>query len=285
MKLTNKLRLPEPIFQALQPENRYREGAFSVTQLINSPRITQLTVRHWDELEQDVSDRIWLLLGLGVHAHLEKMGVGDSEKLLEARIENWAITGHPDLYQDGVLSDYKVTSAWSIVYGVRPSWEAQLNMYAYLCQANGVDAWSLQIVAFLRDWNYSRMKESASYPRTNVVVLPITAWTHEYTDNYARVRLGLHAGAVELPDDQLPFCTAEERWEKDTKWAVKKQGNKRAKRVLDDEEEAYKMAARANDLYVECRPGKSVRCERYCMVSEFCNQWKEMQDGCAENTW
>jgi len=62
MRILNKYNLPEPLVKAVTWDNKPRKG-FSVTDLIQPPRITQLTRRHFDEIEVDASERIWVLLG------------------------------------------------------------------------------------------------------------------------------------------------------------------------------------------------------------------------------
>jgi len=66
MIITNKHNLPEPLYRAIARDVQPREG-FSITDLIQPPRMTQLSRRHWDEIEEDASDRIWLVLGSSVH--------------------------------------------------------------------------------------------------------------------------------------------------------------------------------------------------------------------------
>ena len=72
MKLTNHFNLPDTFFQAVLNDKYSRGDAqYSATDLIRPPRITILSRRYWDEIEEDVSERIWALLGKAVHAILE----------------------------------------------------------------------------------------------------------------------------------------------------------------------------------------------------------------------
>jgi len=58
MRITNKYGLPEAIVNAVQ-QRKASDGRISVTSLIDSPQIRQLVLDHWDELEDDASDRLW----------------------------------------------------------------------------------------------------------------------------------------------------------------------------------------------------------------------------------
>ena len=53
-----------------------------------------------------------------------------------------------------------------------------------------------------------------------------------------------------------------------------KPGRKSALSVHDTEADAWK--AMKDGLTVEKRPGKSVRCESYCPVSDFCSFYKSL---------
>ena len=156
MKLTNKYNLPDTFVNALQlfPP---RANGYSVTELITPPRIVILTRRHWGELEEDVSDRIWLLLGNATHYVLERGVTPEmiAEEKLKALICGTMIRGKADLWHKRKLSDYKVTSVWSAIYNPegKPEWEAQLNIYRLLCSLNGKETDALEVVAILRDWN------------------------------------------------------------------------------------------------------------------------------------
>ena len=75
--------------------------------------------------------------------------------------------------------------------------------------------------------------------------------------------------------DVLPECTPEETWSRGAKWAVKASPNSvRAKKVFDSEDEAIAMASTTANWIVEHRPSQPLRCQKYCEVSKFCDQFK-----------
>jgi hypothetical protein len=64
-------------------------------------------------------------------------------------------------------------------------------------------------------------------------------------------------------------------WEKPTTYAVKKVGNKRATNVFNTKEEAdVKMEDLGKGYEVEIRKGERTRCESYCLVNNWCNQYQ-----------
>jgi hypothetical protein len=193
----------------------------------------------------------------------------------------WVVSGKADLISpDGVLDDYKFTSVWSVAYA-KLEWEQQLNLYNLLYGLHGLKAKAARIIAVLRDWSKAKAVRESDYPQVGVVVRDIPLWNTYDQINFTLERVKLHQDAEKLADDDLPECTPEERWAKDPTWAVIKKGNKRAKRVFKTEHEADGLIMELGAAYVrEFRPGaQTVRCESYCAVKDFCNQYKRIANG------
>ncbi len=285
MKLTNKFGLPKAIVRAVTFYPHEKRGDISVTQLVGPPRIHQLRIRHPDEITEDVSDRLWALLGSTVHYFLHAARVDDAlqEETMVWLVGDVKLFGTPDYFEDERISDWKITSVWAILDGVKPEWEAQLNLYKGLYRHYGFDVSDLEICALLRDWSKGRARQGGDYPPVAFRRLPVTLWSKERLLHYAEKRAGLHQRCFVLPDSLLPLCTSEERWERPTKWAVRKLGNKRATKLCDTEKEADQfidgLLAKARtakvSYLVEQRPGECVRCEGYCNVSHLCDWWKK----------
>ena len=288
MNWTNVHNLPAPLVSAILNDPYDRQGDISITGLIRSPRQRILEKRHDAEIAQDVSDRLWSLLGQSVHAILERADTTNhlSEERLGAELHGWKITGKPDLLTpEMIIQDYKVTSVYSFLLGEKREWEEQLNLYAWLYRQHGFNAVGLQIVAILRDWMANRAAHEPDYPQAGFIVRPVPLWSVEEQEAEIGVRVRVHQTAERVPDDVLPDCTAEERWQREDSWAVKKKGNKRAYRVFNNGDDAVKLAADMKDTVVEYRPGESIKCLRYCVAAPFCSQFKAMErqwEGCEE---
>jgi len=283
MKVTNLYNLPEPLVKAVSYDIHPRSG-FSVTDLIQSPRITQLMRRHWDEIEVDVSERIWALLGSSIHVVLEKGELPNSlkEHPLKAKVNGTDIAGRPDLWYEGVLTDWKITSVWNIIFEPdgRKEYHAQLNIYKWLYEINGLDCNSLEICAILRDWQQSKVVDH-DYPKIPVVVIPIPIWDKATAEKYIFERVKLHTEAKDLPDDELPPCSDEEMWAKPTKYALMHENKKSAVALFNTEDEAQDRLSRiieGRGYYIQERPGKRARCEGYCDVNSFCSQFREYKE-------
>ena len=278
MKITNKYGLPQPLVTAVTGQKHDTEGAdFSVTELILPPRIAALRNKHEDEIEEDASDRIWALMGSMGHEVLRKASQGGIvEQRCSIEFGGWKISGQMDYaVPDLSLLDYKFVSLWAIKDGVKPEWEQQLNVYKYMADQYGVTVNKLDIVAILRDWSKPEASRNPELPQSQVVVLPVRIWAKEAVEFFLRQRIEAH---VKARKGELPNCTPEEMWERPERFAVMKKGNKRATRVLDDKLEAGKFIASQpspNQFEIEVRPAERPRCELYCSVSAFCEQFKQ----------
>ena len=296
MKITNKSNLPKVIELAVINDPYDSSGSnISTTRLIAPPRIRVLEMRNWDLIEDDVSNRIFSLLGQSVHHILErsKLKVDLAERRLfykDDKITNgWTLSGQFDLLsRQGDLTDFKVTSAWAALDALtngKDEWENQLNVLDFLCRKNQrtltrykkeVKVKSLNIMAILRDWSKLKVMQSDNYPRKQVVMIPIRRWSEEEQENYVQARIKLHQDAEK--SDQLPLCTAKERWRKEDSYALMLDNRKTAKRVLPTREEMDKYMT--EHKYVEgqgCRvvfrAGEDIRCQHYCSVNQFCSHF------------
>lgn len=290
MKITNNHNIPGAIYDVIAGKNyditKTSTDSISVTTLIDSPRIAQLKRRHWAEIEEDASDRLWALLGDAVHAVLEKAKRPDAlmEESLSVEIDGMKLRGRVDMYENGIVKDYKITSVWSFILNgknsVKVEWERQLNAYAYLYRKSGFDVKGLEINAILRDWKDRDAKDNADYPKIPFISVKIPLWTLEQQEHYLSSRICAHKSAQTEDASRLPLCTAEERWQKPDKWAIYKNSNVRALRVFDKEDDAIDYATSyAHDnpkerIRIEKRPGEDTRCLNYCNVRRFCDHYK-----------
>ncbi len=284
MRITNHTKLPEPVYQALTHSDYSRGNSNrSVTQLIDSPRVRILKAEHDALIEEDASDMVWSVLGTAVHNMFEQHQPDGHivEERLFAEIDNWIISGAIDLQrseEDGTVTilDYKCTSVWSVIYG-KKEWDKQLNFYAWLVEQNqDVEVSALSIVAVLRDWQRNRSGEK-NYPQAPIVIVDIPLWSQQDRDSYVRDRVRLHDEAefFRLTGEPLPLCSDDERWKKPDTFAVKKDGNKRALRVLDSMQQAEEYMGDKEGLAIEVREGRYTRCEdNWCRVAEWCDQWR-----------
>ena len=292
MTISNRHGLPQVLVN-LAMRDSYSRGAarISVTELIGSPRIRILKHRHSGEIVSDVSDMLWSLVGRALHKVVEDGADGEhiAEERLFADVNGWKISGGIDLQSpkrgknDEIVSsdlvDWKLTSVWSVMNPKR-DWERQLNSYAYLVQqAKGWDVTGLSIIAVLRDWNRREASRRPEYPQAPVQVIEQPLWSEAQREEYVRNRVLIHQDADRRQQwgEDLPDCSAEDRWMRPTMWAVMKEGRKSALRVFDSETDARAYSLAQAGSFVQERPGENVRCENHCPVSEWCGQFARIK--------
>jgi hypothetical protein len=288
LKITNKHGVPETLV-SLANKQYYSKGKanYSVTEIISPPRIQRLRMRHNDEMEQDVADMLWQLLGSALHVVAERGEHPDyiTEERLNASVDGVILSGAIDIQkvtpQGIIITDYKFTSAWALRQD-KFEWEAQQNIYAWLVnKVKEKPVVGVQICALIRDWSRREASVKADYPQAPIQVIDLPQWDLERTEAYIKERITLHMDSKVQDDwgEDLPLCSAEERWVRGDAWAVMREGKKRASKVCETEEEAKEVMVSIPEKekpYIEKRAGEAIRCTGdFCGVSKWCNQYQE----------
>lgn len=213
------------------------------------------------------------------------------EVSLQYECNGWVLSGTLDLYDkiEKCLYDYKVCSVWMYIYpDMRKKWKQQLNCYALFLKEKGIPVEDIKVVAIFRDWNRRKAMSEADYPKRNCLTIQVGLYPEETMKQWIEHRIKLHQKALE---GGPPLCTGEERWATAKMYAVLQKGGKRAlANSKTESEEVAKKFIRDNqrkydkELYVRETSSLNRRCEEYCMVSEFCDQWKSIQqEGVVNN--
>jgi hypothetical protein len=268
----------------------------------------RLTALHRDELPpEEPGIDTWKLLGTAVHAAMEqaaeslktRLAIREIDErdfraplLVEHRTETtvnvdgipWTLSGQLDLLEaDGILWDWKVTSAWSVSDGRqgKGEWASQLNVLRWLLERSGAvprgTVRGLGVWAILRDWSATQARRDEGYPDNQEVAVPLPIWSESDVDDYILTRLRAHEAARA----SLPLCTPAERWAKGGGYAVLRSAKSvRAERIFDRREDAerYRDEILSGKGLIEERSGTSVRCGRFCRVSSFCEQFKKEKE-------
>jgi len=293
--ITNNKGFPLALVKAVENDS-YSKGRAdrSVTGLLAPPRQAALKDIHEDVLTEDVSERTFALYGQLVHLLLERSGEQDRNALTEERMftemMGWTISGQTDTItlteeENWVVSDYKFVTSYKFKRNysgelVMPAeYEQQLNMYAHLLRENGFKVDGLKIVAIYRDWSKMEAKRDRNYPQLGAETHDVKLWSEEDAKAFMEERVRLHQDA----ETSLPYCNDEERWAKPDKYALMPNANSaRARKLFDSRVDAFAWAQDpANKVkagwVIDHRVGVNTRCENYCLVSEYCDQFKVIQ--------
>lgn len=239
MIITNKLGLPKLIEDFLMAD--FYDGAgdsISCTSLLKPTQELVLSKRYEDKIESDISERLWSVLGSGVHAVLEKVKSDVEIERLYATVEGQKISGKFDVIRDGSIWDYKCTSAWTIKSGSSADkWGEQLSIYRYLWWINKKEKLNPTgyIIAICRDWHESNVKEGSNYPKAPFVQIDVPLMSIKETEKFIAIKIKEYKENEKLPDGMLKPCTNEEMWYQEKK-----------------------------DVYMKC--------DKYCSARQFCQQ-------------
>ena len=270
--LTNVHNLPAAIVAAVQADPYVGGGDISTTKLIDAPQIRVLGGKHKDEITVDVSERVFALMGQAVHTVLERAGLKEEgvivEQRLFAEVNGWQVSGQVDRMHiaDGTLSDFKMTTVYK-QHG-SDGWTRQLNVLRWLAHKNGHQIDTLEVCAIFRDWRKTEAQRNPDYPQAAMQTISVPVWSLEDTEEYITERVYLHQAASR--GEEVP-CTDEDRWFSGNAYALMKHGAKRATKVSSIRSD-FDLAD-PSEYTVETRAGEYKRCQHYCDVRAFCQQW------------
>lgn len=247
MKITNQFGAPQLIYEFLKQDFYDHEEAkdtLSITTLIKPIQQIILTERYWDEIEVDCQHLFWSVLGSGVHAVLDKVDCKNLKPVerLFTEIEGAKVSGKFDVIRGKKLSDYKVTSAWSLVYGGKfDDWIAQLSGYRWLyAESKKIMLEPVgSIIAIFRDWRLNDTSKEG-YPKFPLLELDMKLWKLEDTKKFYGDKVKEVLKYRKTKDKFLPPCTDEETW-------------------------------------LNKKSGIRQNCENYCYARAFCQQKKRQE--------
>lgn len=277
MKITNQLNLPEPIVAAICNDSYTKGDAdISVTEMLAPPQQVRLLREYQNDLVEDASDRIWALLGQAVHSIIERATKGANlltEVTIYTTVLDWKIKGTVDhvTIDENAQADFKVTTVYKLRDGIPIEWIQQANIYRYILVSDyGFQIDKLSVIAILRDWSKLEARRNpGNYPDAQVVRVELPVWTLDETRAFMEARIREHQEATARP------CTDEERWLKETRWAVRRKTAVKAAKVFATLAEAEQdLAQRGKDYVIDQRPGEATRCLSYCAAAPWCAQWK-----------
>ena len=201
-----------------------------------------------------------------------------TEQTITIKVGDMVLSGTFDRYikSSKTLQDYKVASVYSYIYPEsRKKYEEQANIYAHMLRQNGYQVDKAELIFFFRDWNAMDAKRIGDYPKQQIMAIEVSLGPDNLIKQHIEQRMELHRQA-DLGN--VIECNGKERWASADKYAITTEGRKKAIRVFDSKEMAnsYLIGEGHNytGAYIEHRPGRNKRCEKFCPVREVCPQLK-----------
>ena len=285
-------------------------GDYSVTEIIDPPRLVRLKKRYGSEVIQPLSSVIASMMGTAMHEYFEKYlkkwvfktgysGYTFEEQLnvamdvctkftedSDAKIVTRNLSGRYDIRDNLDLIDIKTCKVWKKVFDPElKEWTEQQNCYNYLLkEARNIELNRLLIVAIYKDWQEGQSLRSSTYPQTQIEEYELPMWPYEVTKEFIETKLAGHIAVEDTPDEELPACTREERWERfngghQVEYAIMKsaKSTRAMKLIKTNLEDAFaaaqSMKGITKESFIEVRYAQRTRCENWCSVNMYCNDY------------
>jgi hypothetical protein len=190
-------------------------------------------------------------------------------------INGWTVGGKFDIVTEGIVQDFKSTSAYTWVYGGRDDEHAlQGSLYRWL-NPDLITEDFIQINYIFTDWQKSQARSSPKYPQRRVEAKEIPLLDITETERWVTDRLNLIERYADAPEHELPECTAEELWMSDPKYkfyANAANTTGRSTKNFDSLADAKAFqASKGGKGAILTVPGEPKRCG-YCEAFDVCTQ-------------
>lgn len=130
--------------------------------------------------------------------------------------EKWTIGGKFDFVGEGIVQDFKTTSAWSWIKSDKDAnYQLQMSLYRWLDAGRSLrrikeDYGRINFV--FTDWSKMQLQTVPGYPDTRIKHKDIPLMSLEDTDRWVKEKLALVRRHWNTPESELPECTDEELW-------------------------------------------------------------------------
>jgi hypothetical protein len=264
----------------------------SVTELMKSPREVHLKNRYRPKVAvPELGNLVPSMTGTGLHDQFQRYlhkendmsGKWQIERRLLTVIDGVRVSGRFDaLYDLQDLYDIKVTRAWKFEKGDYSEWETQLNCYDWMLWKDGIDINSIKIMGIVLDWQQGQVWKQG-YPQSRILMLPMKRWSRTQQEAYMVGRTTEWKKCLSVSDVNLTLCSDAERWASKPVWKLfRTKSQTRANKVFptEDRAKAYMKVCQTKDTkWSNARIEKSTdlkwkKCESWCDVAPFCNQYQ-----------
>lgn len=283
----------------MEKERYSKSGDYSVTDLINPPRVVHLKKRYGHKVSPPLDGMVASSLGTAIHEYFEKYlelwcdkhdydGYALEEQVQVER-QGRKISGRYDIREGSRLYDLKSIKVWKLIFDPDlVEYHEQQNLYRLLIKLDKqIEIKELNIVAIYKDWQEGNAKRDRAYPQQQIIEYALNMWTYEEAEQFLDHKLAELIRCEELADEDLPVCSRDERWERHQGGEAIHYGilkNRKAKRATKvvkggDLDAAIRVAnglkGMTKDSVIEVRYAMPKRCQKYCDVNEYCSFWQE----------
>jgi hypothetical protein len=190
------------------------------------------------------------------------------------RVGKWTVGGKFDLVADGIIQDYKSTSAYSWMYGNRnEDHRLQLSIYKWLNPDKITEGYGI-INYIFTDWMKSTAAQNPQYPPSRLMSKSLTLTEPHMIQIWIEHKLGLLDKYSKADEKDMPECTDEELWMSEPAYKYYADPTKtsgRSTKNFDTLAEANLHCFTKKVGIVKTIPGEPKRCG-YCPAFDVCKQ-------------
>lgn len=190
--------------------------------------------------------------------------------------KGYTIGGKFDFVAEGIVQDFKSTTAYSWVYGGKDEdYRLQGSLYRWL-NTDKITEDFMRINFIFTDWQKAQASQNPKYPPKRLMYKDIALMSLKETEAWISNKISLIEKYRDAPEEQIPECTDEELWRSDPQYKYYADPNKtsgRSTKNFTDLAEARKFMAneKGGKGVVITVPGEVKRCS-YCDAFPICSQ-------------
>lgn len=189
------------------------------------------------------------------------------------QLGKWTITGKFDFIFDGHLHDFKSTGTFTYVNKTKDDdYIKQGSIYRWLNPTKVTDS-TMSIDFIFMDWKQS-LAGQGNYPPAQTLKQDFPLLSQDETENWIKDRLDLIDTLDLTAEEDLPFCTDNELWRRESIWKYYSSGQvaARSTKNFDNAADAYaRLNQDGNRGLVQEIKGAPTAC-LYCNVATLCSQ-------------
>lgn len=146
------------------------------------------------------------------------------EKRTKKKLGKWTISGQYDFVGNGKLEDFKSTGVYTYMKKTKDEdYRLQGSIYRWLNpEIITKDVMDIQFI--FTDWA-AKDSRQPGYPPRRIVSYPLELLPLQQTENFIQRKLDALEHYWNAADADIPECTSEELWQRDSVWKYYKNGN------------------------------------------------------------
>lgn len=313
---TNELQIPLALAVFLATDDYdYETGVISATSLIKPVRQLILPKRMKpEEIVIDISSLVSSRMGSSIHSGIEKAwldpipalkALGYPKKVwgnilinptkellahnpaaipvyMEQRaykeILGFRVSGKYDFVAEGKVQDFKSTSVYTYMN--------QTNVEKYILQGS-IYRWlnpdiitedTMMIHYIFTDWSKASALQNKDYPQSRVLTQRLKLLSIQETEQYILNKLTEYKQYLNSPENEIPHCSEEDLWRKDSVWKYYRDPSKmngRSTKNFDNRHDAYIRLAEDGNTGIVVEVRGQVNACKYCAAFNICTQKDE----------